>query len=121
MIRLLRQIRRIVSVFAVTAILLWGVAAAAAPEHESIGAQTTTSGAAITGHVHGADVAPGSCDDDSAGGFDRCCPPGCSFSAMTPIPVGTVVHAFATAPVLAPNSSAPTHAAAPPLRPPRVS
>jgi hypothetical protein len=128
LIRLLSPIRRIVSAFAVTATLLWGFAGAVVPGHEMTGSPTIapTAGIAASAHGgHGVDAASDSCDGNSldghGGGFDRCCLPGCAFSATTPAPSGIAFHESSGAPVLAPAAFVPLGSSAPPLRPPRVS
>jgi hypothetical protein len=113
-----RLFRRFVSALAVAATLLWGFAGIAAPGHEAAGSPV------VSASAHGgsdAEALPDTCDENSAGGFDRCCPPGCSFSAVTPIPSGTVLRALATVSVLAPDAFVPLGSSAPPLRPPRAS
>jgi len=113
-----RRFRKIVSAFAVAATLLWGLAGVAAPGHETAGSPIVSASAHVGSD---AEALLGSCDENSAGGIDRCCPPGCSFSAVTPIPSGTVLRAPATVSVLAPDTFVPLGSSAPPLRPPRAS
>ncbi len=108
---------------ACVAVLFWGLAGAAPAVH---GATPKPVSEAAQGHAHNHARAAQATDagdtaNDQTNSQDRCSLSGCSFAAMTPAPLGAVVHALAAAPVLAPDTDAPESAAAPPLRPPRLS
>lgn len=134
--RVSRRLRETVpSMLACAAVLFWGLAGAAPGAHGAMSKpapQSAQSHAHDLGHDH-SHVAPVADAGDAAGDQvdnqtdnrtntqDRCCPPGCSFAAVTPVPLGTVVHALAPARAFAPNGVAPKSGAAPPLRPPRLS
>lgn len=118
--------KRALFVLASVAVLSWGLAGAVPAAHGAgpkPAPQSTQSHDHGQAHGHVAPVADAgdTANDQTGGNQDRCCPPGCSFAAMTPVPFGAVVHVLAVAPVFAPNSVAPESGAAPPLRPPRIS
>ena len=118
----------IVSAFLCAAVLSWGLAAAAPAAHGAMPGSMSQSAQNHAydnvhdrGHAAQAADACNTTNDQTNSNPDRCCPPGCSFAVMTPVPFGAVVRVIASAPAAMPDSVAPDGGAAPPLRPPRLS
>ncbi|MBM3566153.1 MAG: hypothetical protein FJX42_08575 [Alphaproteobacteria bacterium] len=109
-------------VLASVAVLFWALAGAAPFAHAATPksafepVQHSVQGSA---HDHGA-VAADDQSDGQHGQNDRCCPPGCSFSAVASVFTGIVLGPVATAAGARGYDVAPGNAAAPPLRPPRA-